>query len=791
MTPPRLSRSRLGWLLAAALVAGQLALVGSLVVGRDTLYLRDVLQTHGAFEASRAAEWQGGRLAPLDPYRAGGQPRWGNPNALPFYPTGVLQAIVPGRWSLNAHLWLHLLLAPWALAWLGRRLGLDPPSALVAGVFYGLSGFCLSHLAFANLAPGTVLAPALAAAWLACREHPSARRLAILAGFWTLILLGGDPLYAGLALVLLLVADRLAPAARPPLPRPTPRGRVRAVLALGAGSLVAAPQLGELWRILPTSYRGIRGFDAAASTLASWDPRQAAEWLLPLVFGLPDRVQAHAFWAEAWHQGEAPFFLSLAPGLVALALLPAAGWRRPAARTGWVLVAGGLFVALGRHNPAIALVAGLPGLSVLRFPVKAWLLVAPGLALLAATGWQALFRDREETARRRVTGAVVALGILVGALVLPPVLGLGVPSLADAFPLGMGPAARAAEIERWAATGGLELGLLAALLGLARLRRSAFVVTAGFLAVALHVLAQVAMVGPIVARERTSVLADAPRLTTGIVGGHWANGRAGALFGPPRVVPGPSVDARLLARQGAFSSLPFAGIERGFRYELDPSPEGLDAFVTYLARDAVRALDDPRRVRLLGLWGVGRIVVDRPLSAAVPARLERAGVAYGSPFYLYAIDAVPAVRRVAGTRAASTPAEALSALLDPAFDPEREVVIAGSTPGSSGGMGAVEVVRDEPARLDLTTSGTRPGWIVVERTWQPFYRAEVDGDRVPLRIANLHRIAIGVPAGASLVSLRYDEGPFRLELVLAGLGLLGLALLCLRSRERVVSSASP
>src|SRR3989442_587043 len=68
------------------------------------------------------------------------------------------------------------------------------------------------------------------------------------------------------------------------------------LLALACGPLVAMPQLVELLRILPTSTRGVRGYDAAARTLGSWDPRQALEQLVPLAFGRLDRTGEGAFW---------------------------------------------------------------------------------------------------------------------------------------------------------------------------------------------------------------------------------------------------------------------------------------------------------------------------------------------------------------------------------------------------------------------------------------------------------------------------------------------------------------
>src|SRR5262249_56580794 len=100
--------------------------------------------------------------------------------------------------------------------------------------------------------------------------------------------------------------------------------------ALAAGTLLAAPQLVEFLRILPLSFRGHWGYTPEVATVASWDPRQAAEWLLPFLFGRPDLLRPGSFSGSRFFTDVPPYYLSLYPGLLALALLAAAGqprWR--------------------------------------------------------------------------------------------------------------------------------------------------------------------------------------------------------------------------------------------------------------------------------------------------------------------------------------------------------------------------------------------------------------------------------------------------------------------------------
>ena len=71
----------------------------------------------------------------------------------------------------------------------------------------------------------------------------------------------------------------------------------------------------------------------------------------------------------------------------------------------WGSIGVGVFFALGRFNPVAAWLLSLVGGGALRYPVKFWLPVAAGLALLGGLGFEAL---REPRGRRRF-GFVTAL----------------------------------------------------------------------------------------------------------------------------------------------------------------------------------------------------------------------------------------------------------------------------------------------------------------------------------------------------------------------------------------------
>ncbi len=735
---------RPGLLYGAPLVALLAWAVLPLVRGGETLFLRDVANAHLEMKLAEAAALAHGFFPEIDPYRAGGQPLAGNPNAVPFYPDNLLYRAAPPIWALNAHFWLHLLLAPFLFAWLARAWGLSRGAAWVAAGCYTVSGFFLSHLSFYNLIAGAALAPALAAACLAWADSPAdsaadspadstagasgragphGRSVLAVAVLWALLLLGGDPLMAALALALALGALAAAGAGAFARRRAAPAQPARALrpgraigwllVALAAGTLLAAPQLVEFLRILPLSFRGHWGYTAEVATVASWDPRQAAEWLLPFLFGRPDVLGPGSFWGSRFFTDVPPYYLSLYPGLLALALVAAAGLprrRRAAALWAWGAVAGGLFLSLGRFNPLAARLFELPGAGSLRYPVKLWLPVAVGAALLCGIGFERVFEAEELGARRRFAFALGAMaGIFAaGWAVLSLLPGTAFPALRRLVPASYPDAFVANERLRWAGLCLVSLAVLAALALAARLalRRPA----AAALVLIVHAAAQLLLLHPLFPTDAVyPYLVPPPALDLLPAGETVANGSSGGLFGPSRLERGdfPAPRAEWLERRAFYELYPMTGPLWGRRYELDVSPEGLDSFLTRMAEGAVKhSRDDALRVRLLAAWGVGRLLLDRPLDPAAVspavgkepvgkeprARLLGEIPSFGDLLRVYAIDGrAPALYLARRALAAPHLNAAYALLTDGRFRPGEDVVLAGG--------GALRRARRRPGAL--------------------------------------------------------------------------------------------
>lgn len=783
---PEISARRAALLFAAPLFLLLLAaVVLPLARGTETLILRDVLNTHFPMKLAQAKAMSEGYFPLLDPYRAGGQPLAGNPNAVPFYPDNLLYLVGSPFWAFNAHFWLHLLLAPLAFYWLARAWGLRREAAWAAALCYTVSGFFLSHLNFYNLIAGAALAPALVAA---CLQYADPKRRALaapIALLWTLLVLGGDPQLATLALIVAASALAAVWRERSGLPWRRSLGPLALLAAAFAvGSLVALPQLIELRRILPVSYRGYLGYGEASALITSWDPRTLAEWFLPFVYGRPDVIQHGAFWASRQlYAGFLPFYFSLYPGFLTFGLVAAAGKPRgKAAWWAWGSIGVGLFFALGKFNPVVVGLIRLAGKVSLRYPVKLWPLIAIGAALLCGLGFERLMNEGQDgPARRRLRAvlgvAAVAAVLFFGFLAFFPGpaeawLDLFIPKPAQFI---------ANERLRWAGLTLLTAAVLGALALSLRLTRRSWAV-GGALLLAVHAGSQLFFLKPLYPTDAVApylvpppALAHVPRDVL------VASPDFNYLFGPSNLRHGKFPDGRFLwvERRAFYELHPITGPLWDRRFELRVAPEGLDTFLARMAQGTVKQADTPRRIRLLAAFGVGRLLLGRPLDPVPPGvRLLATVPSFGQTLFVYEI--VPRAPEVfLARRVFETPrvGDAYQRLGDPGFDPTSDAVIYGQDKVRQRGGGSARVVSQGPESVTIEATAGKGGSVLVLQRSHLLYEATLDGNPVDLFAANGYRIGAEIPEGRHTLRLYLDRRPLHRSAAAAALGLLLVPLL--------------
>jgi Bacterial membrane protein YfhO len=503
---------------------------------------------------------------------------------------------------------------------------------------------------------------------------------------------------------------------------------------------------------------------------------------------LPLRFDVRA----ALFDGREAFLASLYLGLAASGLVAAAvleGRRLPRALL--LVAAAALVLALGRHTPVYHLLtAAVPPLRALRFPAKAMILVGFAWALLAGMGADALGRLRgwRQAAVRGwllVAAVTAAAGVLIlrfqGASYAPAVI-------AEEF------RRRSLDVVVEPAWHNLLVAAVAAAIVAALAGRATARSTAGFLALALAVagdlgFAHRALHGTADAEllrfrpEALRFLADRPPLGR-VYSYDYLDPRGQLYLGHPsyllKLVPDewPVVWADAAALRTALfpSVLGYWGVETAYANDaLGLYSEPL-AVLTSLLRVQEQS---PLELRLLQMGAVSRVVA---LHAQGFEDLRPVGQMDGlflEPIRVFAVpDPLPRVYAVEGARVADK-ADAVAALTDPRFDPRREVVLAEGTAATprDGFTSSVRVVEWKPDRLAVDVELDRPGHLVLVDTYDPGWKATLDGAPAVLERANLALRAVAVPAGAHRVAMAYRPASIRIGLAVSGLSLVAAGLL--------------
>ncbi|MEA2692953.1 MAG: hypothetical protein QOJ16_2340, partial [Acidobacteriota bacterium] len=337
------------------------------------------------------------------------------------------------------------------------------------------------------------------------------------------------------------------------------------------------------------------------------------------------------------------------------------------------------------------------------------------------------------------------------------------------------------ERRRWAGLCLLSLVLLAALGGAARLCRFR-PVTGGALLLALHALAQVLFLRPLYTTDAVvPYLVPPPALAYLPPAETVVHGSFTSLFGPSEIDRGPFPEprARWLERRAFYELYPMTGPIWRRRYELNVSPEGLDSFLTRMSQGAIKGSSDPQRVRLLAAWGVGRLLLERPLAPdTTGARLLASLPSFGGALYIYAIEGRAPDLYVA-TRVLEAPHlnAAYQLLADPRFHPGEDVVLPGSHRLRTLPGGRIRSVAQGLEGLEVDVEAPAGGHLVFQRSHLPLYQAAVDGLPAQIEIANLQRMAVEVPPGRHRVRVWVDRRPLAMSLVAAVVGLFAVGLL--------------
>jgi hypothetical protein len=372
---------------------------------------RDTGRMHWPVKRWIAEELSRGHFPQWNPYAGAGVPLVAGAVDAPLHPFNALLVLLPFDVAFKAWVILSALAAGLgALAW-ARRLGADPPAALLAGAGFMLSGFVVSSTDNLQYLSAVAAAPWILAAGHAWATHGGPGRLALAAVASFVGAAAGDPMGWGMAVALA--------AAQALLVAPAGRDRPRRAALLGlASAAAAAPVLLPVLLWIPHSSRAGA---VPANELAAWNlaPTRLLELAVPRLTEGPLGDVYDAVY-EAVAPGDPkrrPWVISVYAGAPVIALAALAAAR---ARAGRILVAGAAvtaWMAMGPNAGFGAVAARLPVLGQLRYWEKLACWPALLLAAAAALGASALLTDARAARRAAVGAAAGAVAFLLLASV--------------------------------------------------------------------------------------------------------------------------------------------------------------------------------------------------------------------------------------------------------------------------------------------------------------------------------------------------------------------------------------
>ena len=781
---------RLPALLLALLVV--LLFRESLLAG-GVFYKRDVHlvwhpQTEGFVRAVASGAW------PVwDPSPAFGQPLLADPAQQILYPPTWLNLVLRPWTYYMLFAFGHVLLSGLAFYALGRRWGASPLAAWSGAALWVLSGPFLSLVDLWHHFASTAWMPVVFLAAERALEGRRPRQALLLGLALGLQILGGSA--DACAITLLALGVQVA------FLHVEWRGGWRAnrhLVVGGALALAVAVALSAgLWlpalEVVSRSAR--RELPEAMRTYWSVHPLGMLETLAP---GLPSALPLAPAWRAALYESREPFLSSLYLGLPAAALGFAA-LAVPGSRRRWVLaglVVGGVVFALGRHTPAYEVaVAVLPPLRVLRYPVKVMALVAFAWSALGALGVDA-WRSPALPPRRRwglcvvLPLAVLALAAATAAAVTllrpelwRPLVEVAVAVGNEAPPLGQVLRPLAVRLAV-----GAVLAALAALLAVRRLRGRAGPLLA--VAVATLWVGDLANAprrpNPVAPRELYTHRPEVLRLigdpgAARIYSYDYSDAdRARRWLGRPhapvleRTWSGwPPGAATALGMQ--MSLVPQTAGRWGLRQAFDIDYRGLHADeLARLTRLLRLEEGGPGVPRLLEIGAVTHVVSLHDAGFEALRPVGQVEGLFREEIRVFAVpNTLPRAYVVGGVRVADGIA-GFEVLLDPGFDPRREVLLPAGSPSAtpSGFWGRCRIASERADRVRIEAELGADGHVVLVDGYDPGWRVTLDGRPAPLLRANMAFRAVAVPAGRHVVEMVY-----RPPAVLAGLLLSGLTAL--------------
>ncbi len=359
---------------------------------------------------------ESGTIPLWNPYVFSGFPHFASLQSAAFYPLSLIYYIFPFDIGFNYFLIFHIFLGGLFVYLLAKEWGYCVPASLVSCITFMFSGFTISVVNMPTTLCSMAWVP-LAFLFFQKAMDRGGRYTVLSGAVLAIMFLGGEPsIYYFTVLGLLLYSATFI--FRKGDPRPALRQSVAAHTRTFAG-MVTLSLLLPAFQLIPfveLLTRSDRPFVLPEFTSAwSLSLRDTANFIIPYFFGADfskDAMWKTQVWAPVIYIGTFTLLL------VVMALV-----LKKDRTTRFLIFLGAFFLALsyGRYTPFYGFASRvIPGLSLIRYPVRFLFMVNFCLAMASGAGYGA-FVDGLETAdetAKRFFKALVPVLALAGVLFL-------------------------------------------------------------------------------------------------------------------------------------------------------------------------------------------------------------------------------------------------------------------------------------------------------------------------------------------------------------------------------------
>jgi hypothetical protein len=323
-----------------------------------------------------------------------------------FYPLTVIHYLLPFNLAFNYYTILHYFLAACFMYALLRHYQLTRVASFFGGIVFAFSGYLLSVSNMNTSLTSVVWLPLLLLVWDKLIGNLRLNVAVSLSILLALMFLGGEPTILYCALWLLVIYALIF----------SPKRIISIIFLAAAGILAAglvAVQLFPFLELAGLSDRVvITQFDMVS--FRSFPPRELLTFIFPYFFGNP--AQFGGYTEVLLGKTYQDWLISAYLGIFPLVLIFFSFRRK---RSGFFLAAAAvsLLLAFGKYTPIYRLAYQfIPGISMIRFPVKFLFMTTFCLTILSATGFDELlanFSDLKERLRKALVWLIPMFGILL------------------------------------------------------------------------------------------------------------------------------------------------------------------------------------------------------------------------------------------------------------------------------------------------------------------------------------------------------------------------------------------